>query len=222
MPTCNSLTYEVIDTGSGGNAVVLNRSVLIDCGVPYKALKEYVPALRLVLLTHIHGDHFRKSTIRRLAAERPLLRWGCGHWLVEPLTRCGVSLDKIDILEIGKLYGYGICNVIPVPLVHNVPNQGYKIHFPTGKVIYCTDTGNLNGIKARWYDLYLIEANYEDSELDQRIVDKKERGEYAYEIRVKHDHLSKDQADDFIYRNIGPNGYYIYMHAHEEKESHDN
>lgn len=219
MPTCNELTYEIIDTGSGGNAVVLNKRVMIDCGVPFKALKEFAPDLQLVLLSHVHGDHFRKSTIRRLAAERPLLRWGCGRWLVEPLTRCGVALDRIDILEPGKLYGYGICNVIPVPLVHNVPNQGYKLHFPEGKIIYCTDTGNLNGIKARNYDLYLIEANYEDKEIEQRIADKKERGEYAYEIRVKRDHLSKAQADDFIYSNAGSMSHYIYMHAHEEKQT---
>lgn len=211
------MDYNIVQSGSSGNCVIINGRIAIDMGVPFKKLEPYIKDLRLVLLTHIHSDHFKKSTIRRLAAERPLLRWGCGRWLVEPLTRCGVALDRIDILDSDKLYGYGICNVIPVPLSHNVPNQGYKLHFPEGKVIYCTDTGNLNGVKARWYDLYLIEANYEDKELEQRIADKKERGEYAYEIRARRDHLSKAQADDFIYRNIGPNGYYIYMHAHEDK-----
>lgn len=217
MQTCNGISYEIINSGSGGNAVVLNEKVLIDCGVPFKAIQTYVPKLKLVLLTHIHGDHFKWATIRRLANDRPTLRFGCGRWLLEPLARCGVALDKIDVLEDGNLYGYGICNVIPIPLVHNVPNQGYKIHFPHGKVIYCTDSGNLNGIKAKWYDLYLIEANYIDEEIDRKIADHKERGEYAYEIRVKRDHLSQAQANNFIYSNIGPSGSYIYMHAHEDK-----
>lgn len=63
--------------------------VLVDCGVPYKALEPYVPKLKLVLLTHIHSDHFQKRTIKRLASERPTLRFGCCRWLVPPLIAAG-------------------------------------------------------------------------------------------------------------------------------------
>ena len=45
--------YNIISTGSDGNATILEEFVLIDCGVPYKALEPYVPKLKLVLLTHI-------------------------------------------------------------------------------------------------------------------------------------------------------------------------
>lgn len=62
--------YNIISTGSDGNATILEEFVLIDCGVPYKALEPYVPKLKLVLLTHIHSDHFQKRTIKRLAEER--------------------------------------------------------------------------------------------------------------------------------------------------------
>lgn len=120
------------------------------------------------------------------------------------------------MLDFDTIYNYGICNIIPFPLVHNVPNCGYKIHFPIGKVIYATDTNNLNGVSARDYDLYLIEANYEEDEIQAKIADKKEKGEYAYELRVIKDHLSKEKCDDFIYRNIGRKGEYVYMHCHRE------
>ena len=69
--------YNIISTGSDGNATILEDFVLVDCGVPYKALEPYVPKLKLVLLTHIHSDHFQKRTIKRLASERPTLRFGC-------------------------------------------------------------------------------------------------------------------------------------------------
>lgn len=116
------------------------------------------------------------------------------------------------------MYGYGLCNVIPVLLVHNVPNCGYKVHFPTGKVFYATDTNNLNGIRARGYDLYLIEANYEDDAIREKIRQKKENQEYAYEYQVLHNHLSKAKCDDFIYANIGPGGQYVYLHCHQDVE----
>lgn len=217
------IEYEIISTGSQGNAVVLNGNILIDCGVPYSAIKGYVPKLKLVLLTHIHGDHFRKSTIKRLAMERPSLRFGCGDWLVAPLERIGVPLRQIDVLRDGKMYGYGkLCNVIPVPLVHNVPNQGYKVHINGQKIIYCTDTGNLNGVSAPDYDLYMIEANHHEDEIRQKIADHKEKGEFAYEMRVIRDHLSVEQCDDFIYQNIGHKGRYIYMHCHQENDEDGN
>ena len=216
--TCDmSIPYTVISTGSQGNAVVVNDTVLIDCGVPYKAIKPYVRNLKLVLLTHIHGDHFNPTALRILHRERPTLRFGCGRWLVAPLLEAGVSAANIDILKDSIIYGYGICNVIPVPLVHDVPNYGYKVHFQIGKVFYATDTNNLNGISAPNYDLYLVEANYTDEEIKQRIAEKKENGEYAYEKRVLQYHLSKAKCDDFIYRNCKPTSEYAYLHCHVDR-----
>lgn len=210
------IDFKIISTGSQGNAVVIHKVILIDCGVPFKALKEYYKNLRLVLLTHIHSDHFNKTTIKKLAEERPTLRFGCGRWLVGPLVECGVSKSQIDVLNSDTSYGYGICNVIPVPLVHNVPNQGYKIHFPFGKMIYATDTNNLNGITAWHYDLYMIEANYEDDVIQEKIKSKKAEGLYAYEQQVLKNHLSKAKCDDFIFKNCGPNSVYCYLHCHDD------
>ena len=84
-------------------------------------------------------------------------------------------------------------------------------------MIYATDTNNLNGIKARNYDLYMIEANYEEEVIKQRIKDKKSAGEYAYEVQVLKNHLSKEKCDDFLYRNIKSDSDYVYMHTHKEE-----
>lgn len=200
-----------------GNAVIVNQCILIDCGVAFRSLKEYVKDLKIVLLTHIHTDHFNPRTLRMLWEERPSLRFACGAWLVKPVIDAGIPKQNIDVLDIGLIYNYGICNIIMFLLKHNVPNCGYKIHFPIGKVIYATDTNNLNGIVAKDYDLYLIEANYEDEEIKEKIRQKKENGEYAYELQVIKNHLSKEKCDDFIYKNIGQKGEYVYMHCHREK-----
>ncbi len=213
----SNIPYKIISTGSMGNAVIVNDIVLIDCGVSFKMLQDYVKNLKIVLLTHIHSDHFNKTTIRLLSSERPTLRFACGSWLVKEVVLCGVPKENIDVLDVGIMYNYGLFNIIQIPLVHNVPNCGYKIHFPIGKVIYATDTNNLNGITAKDYDLYLIEANYIDEEIQEKIRQKKENGEYAYELQVIHNHLSKAKCDDFIYKNIRRNGEYVYMHCHREE-----
>ena len=213
------IDFNIISTGSKGNAVILNDVILIDCGVPFKAIKPYIKYIKLVLLTHIHSDHFNKTTIKKLASERPTVRFACGRWLVEAVVNCGVSKNNIDIIDFNNIYAYSLCNIIPEFLKHDVPNCGYHIHFPDGKkVFYATDTNNLNGIKAPNYDLYMVEANYEDDVIRQKIKEKEMAGQYPYEKRVLKTHLSKAKCDDFIYSNAGAKSEYVYLHCHQDEE----
>lgn len=208
------MIYTVIATGSKGNAVVLSDCILIDCGVPFKKLEDVCWNLRIVLLTHVHGDHFNKRTVKKLAAERPTLRFACGAYLVPELLKCGVSKRSIDVVEAGKIYHYKSLAISPVILYHDVQNFGYRIFWGGEKAIYATDTGTLDGISAKGYDLYLIEANYTDAELKERLIAKRRNGEYAYEKRVPYTHLSQQQADDFICENAGVKSEVVYLHKH--------
>lgn len=212
----NDIQFEILSTGSTGNATVVNEFLLIDCGVPLKPLKKHIKALKLVLVTHIHSDHFKKTTIKSLAKNRPTLRFAGGPFLSDAFMNAGVDTSHIDVLMPDVEYDYGICRIIPVELSHNVPCYGYKVHFKNGqKLFYATDTNNLNGIRAKNYDLFLIEANYEDEEIEKRIQDKKANGEYAYEYDVLKNHLSKKKCDEFIAANSHSESRYVYMHAHE-------
>ena len=65
------MNYRIIESGSSGNATIVENIILIDCGVSFKKLKDYYQELKLVLLTHIHSDHFNKTTLKKLAKERP-------------------------------------------------------------------------------------------------------------------------------------------------------
>lgn len=211
------MNYNIISTGSQGNAIVLNEIILIDCGVPFKDLKDVYKDLRIVLLTHIHGDHFNKTTIRKLAAERPTLRFACCSWLVSELLQCGVSVHNIDSLEIGRIYDYSAFKVSPVKLYHDVDNAGWRVFQNAEKAIYMTDTVTLEGITAKNYDLYLVEANYITEELEERIRSKEAAGEFVYEYRVRNVHLSKEKADEWLLDNMGDHSEAIYIHQHIEK-----
>ena len=211
---------DVIATGSQGNAVVLGREILIDCGVPYKKIAHVVPTLKLVLLTHRHGDHFNTSTIRRLHRDRPTLRFGCCEWLVWRLLRAGVSPEVIDIYtpQFGSVYAYDKCRIFisAFPLYHDVENCGYRITRDGVQVRYATDTCSLDHVTAPNYDLYLIEANHTEEELAERIQRKAEAGEYIYEHRVEYTHLSRESADAWLAMNAGRKSEVIYLHQHKE------
>lgn len=196
----------------------MNRFILLDCGVPFRDLKDVYKDLKIVLLTHSHGDHFNKTTIRKLAAERPTLRFACCSWLLSELYQCGVSIHNIDVLEIGRIYNYITFQISPVKLYHDVDNAGWRVFMNAEKAIYMTDTVTLEGITAKNYDLYLVEANYITEELEERIRSKEAAGEYVYEYRVRNVHLSKEKCDEWLLDNIGENSEAVYIHQHVEKE----
>ena len=212
------MNYNIISTGSKGNAVVLENKILIDCGVSFKALRNVFKDIQLVLLTHEHTDHIKLSTLKRLIKERPTLRVGCCEWMIEKVLKCGISTSRLDVYEISKIYNYREFKISPVKLYHNVPNCGYRLFFNNKKVLYATDTNSLNGISAKHYDLYMIECNYEDTEIQHRISEKQSKGGFAYEMNVINNHLSKQKCDDFIVENAGPNSEFVYLHHEERKQ----
>ena len=206
------MNFNILNSGSDGNGVIIEDIILIDCGVSFKKLEDYYKRLKIVLLTHKHGDHFNKKTIRKLAYERPTLRFACCKWLVEDLIKCGVNKKNVDVLEIGKIYDYRDFKVVPIKLYHDVPNCGYKLRLGVNKLIYATDTNKIEHIEAKNYDYYFIEGNYEDEEeLHSRAVND------FYEDRVKNTHLSKVQATEWLMKNMGENSKYIFMHEHKER-----
>ena len=150
--------HSIIASGSTGNSVVYHNSIMVDCGIPFNLLTRIINNLQLVLLTHKHSDHLNLSTIKKLAFERPSLRFGCCEWMVEHLE----GIKNVDVYEIGKLYDYGQFQISPVKLYHDVNNCGYRIFKDGTKIFHATDTCTLDGISAKEYDLYALEHNYDE------------------------------------------------------------
>lgn len=228
------MTYDILATGSSGNAVVINGEILIDCGVPMKKLREsgYIKSLKLVLLTHAHGDHFNPATVRALHQERPALRWGCCEWMVPYLVEAGVDKQLIDVARFTEpgqtsqaLIYNNLAIVSPKPLVHDVSNCGWLIGIGGEWLFYATDTATLDHIKIPNCNYYLIEANHTKAEIEARIADKLARGEFAYEVRAARNHLSQEQALEWLSRNISPEQWdrtkIVFLHQHKEKEEND-
>lgn len=211
------MNYNIIASGSSGNAVVINDYIMIECGVPFKALSAIYKNLKIVFVSHVHSDHLKRSTVRRLAMSRPTLRWACCSWLVPDLVDCGVSKCNIDILAFSCVHDYGMFKAEVFPTPHNVPNCGFVFRFGNEKLFYATDCNSLDHVECPNADLYMVEANYKESEIAERIAEKKASGQYAYEFEAIKNHLSEEKALAWIYENAGENSQYILMHRHEVK-----
>ncbi len=49
------MNYEVISSGSDGNCLIIDNTIAIDMGVPFKKIRNCYKNIKLVLLTHIHS-----------------------------------------------------------------------------------------------------------------------------------------------------------------------
>lgn len=200
--------YHVIASGSTGNAVIYHKSILVDCGVPWSFIKPFMKDIQLVLLTHGHNDHINTQTLRKLAYERPTLRFGCGVWMKDYIE----GIKNVDYYEAGQVYNYGSFSIIPVVLYHDVKNFGYRIFKEGTKIIHCTDTAHLSGITAKNYDLYCIESNYNEDTIFQIIEKLESEGKFAHQRGAINSHLSEQQCNDFFFTNKGPESKLVRLH----------
>lgn len=208
------MKYRVISTGSKGNAVLYSDHYLVDCGVNYAKLKGF--DIRLVMLTHIHQDHFNKRSLQALQDSNPRIRFVCCEWLKSPLEDLGIK--NIDVLEIGKWYDFGPIQICPIRLYHDVPNCGYRMIIFGEKVLHATDTKTLEGVIAKDYDLYAIEHNYDEDTIEQVIKEKINRGEYSYEKGAINSHLSFQKAKEFFEKNRKVNSKILKLHMSSRYE----
>ena len=223
------MTCEIISTGGkAGNAVLLNDHYLFDCGVAYGKLKRHLKQIKLVFLTHIHGDHFKALTLRRLAHQHPLIRFVCSSNLLTDLViYAGIPLDRIILVApehspktIPGAPGEWI-TIHTLPLIHDVPNVAYVVKIEggdqDGTAMYATDTHHIP-FDAPDLDLYMIEANYTREEMEARKAAKAEAGEFSYEPRAEATHMSMETAVEWLLDNCDHyKSRIVFLHRHKEK-----
>lgn len=211
--------YNIVATGSSGNCIIIDNFIALDMGVPFKKVLPYYKKLKLVFISHCHIDHLCKKTIKKLAFERPTLKFCVGKYLVQILIDLGVKPNNIFVLDYPNVYDLGAIKIQCFKLYHDVPNQAFLITFKKDNysVFYAVDTNSLEGITAKYCDLYLIEGNYDEEEMKNRIDYKMLNGGYLHELRTLNTHLSKGKAFDFLLENMGDNSQYEIIHQHIDK-----
>lgn len=46
---------EIIASGSSGNAILLENGILLDCGIPYKKIRQYLKDIKTIFISHVHS-----------------------------------------------------------------------------------------------------------------------------------------------------------------------
>lgn len=200
------MQYEIISTGSKGNSVVIN-DVMVDCGIAFKKLKEYLYDVKYLLLTHIHSDHIKPTTLKRIRKEFPHIKIISNYEVaqlydVDHIINAGYPID---------IEGY---TFEAFECVHDVVTYGYVWTFENNEIIYATDTNSLENAPERKYDYLFLESNYDEEKLE---LARGKRSKYGYDPYISGlRHLSTKDCKTFYYLNRkDKNSELIELHMSE-------
>lgn len=217
----------IIQTGSEGNGVIVDKKIMIDCGCSFKKIEEHLQEVKIILLTHKHGDHFNKKTISRIALEYPEIKFGCGIHMKEHLLHLGVKEKNIDIYSFEKEYDYGSFKLNIEEAFHNVVNIGYTLYINDKVILYLTDTNEVPNIDYSNYDIVMLEFNYEPIIVNEILrLEKEEENKFPLKYEKKYcgkhycnfsryRHLGNDQSAKVVEKLKGSCDVYI-MHVSQE------
>ena len=207
------MNYNIIGSSSKGNAIIVEDVLVLDCGVTYTKIKQYLPKVKLIFISHIHQDHLLPTTIKKIAYNYPTIKFLTGsEAVVEMLYVQGIHPNNIYILKSGKKYDLGLLKVKLEQLYHDTPNYALKWELNGKKGLYVVDTSRIDHIDAKNYDLYLIENNYQEDLLQEHIDNCEDENILRYLHRVPNTHLSSEKANSFLIENMGENSTYEYIH----------
>lgn len=175
------MTLTTVGSGSSGNCYVLQDEVealIIEAGMKLieakKALGWNIEKVVGCLISHSHNDHAGYAKDYEDAGF-PLLAL--------PEVIQAKHLTTARAITIGKRYRMGGFDILPFPVMHDVPCVGFIItHKDTGRILFATDTYAL----ARWerdaggmeyvipytfngINHWMLEANYSDRILSRNI-----------------------------------------------------
>jgi len=191
------MNYNLVGSGSDGNSIIYKDNVMVDVGLSFNKIEKYLINIKMILLTHKHGDHFNEATIIRIGREYPNIIMVVPESMYEDFRKLNYAGNSL-IAEEGKKYKIDDSIIESFKLFHDVYNVGWKINKKGYKIIHATDTGSINHVEAKGYDLYAVEHNYDEDIIKAAIKQKAQDGVYAYEVRSKEYHLSFQKASEWI------------------------
>lgn len=201
------LDYKIIATGSRGNAVRI-ANIMVDCGIPFKQMKEELYKCDTLLITHSHTDHVKPKTLQAIRTTFPRITI-IGNYDVAQRF----SIDKV-IAQKAFHIRRGNVEIVPTYGTHDVPVTMYAMDFDGTKVFYATDTSEVHNPTEWKFDYIFLEANYDPKKLEE-IGKQYKSGTYDPTLSALR-HLSYLDSRAFYYGNRkDKESVYIELHQSE-------
>ena len=183
-----AMNYKTIASGSSGNCVVIN-DVMIDCGVSFKDLSSYLYDIKYLILTHIHADHVKLSTLKTIKKLFPRITI-IGNYEIHQKFRVHKIANAEQSLIVGDY------EFLPFLCEHDVLTYGFTWKYGDISILYATDTGSMSNAPDGIYDYLFIESNHCEKKLE--LARGQVKGGYNPYTSGKR-HLSTQQAKAFYY-----------------------
>ena len=196
------MNYKIISSGSKGNCIIIN-DVMVDIGVPFREIKQYLYDIKYLIITHIHSDHLKINSLQQLAQQFPHIQI-IGNYEVHQIYNVDYIANAGYEIETDDYTFY------PFELEHDVLCYGYTWNYKGKDIIYATDTGSLKHAPVKKYDYFFIESNHDEKKLEE--VKNNYHGRYNPYLSGKR-HLSTQQARSFYYTHRkSPEAALIELH----------
>ena len=196
------MNYKIISSGSKGNAVIIN-DILVDCGVGFKELKEYLYDIKYLLITHIHSDHLNKVTLQQILKKFPTIQIIGNYEVHEAYFTHKIANAGFDIITEDYTFTAFQCP-------HDVLCYGFTWSFEGQDIIYATDCSTLEYAPDKMYDYFFLESNHDEAKLEAARNERK--GSYNPYLSGKR-HLSTQACKAFYYiHRKSPESVLVELH----------
>ena len=207
----SDLDFNILSSGSIGNAVRI-RNIMIDCGIPFKKMKEDLYKCRYLLITHDHQDHVKPAVLNQIVEQFPNIE----IFSTYKVARLNDAVTAINTDYLPIWLSSVNCNMWAVPVPHNTLCFAYVLRFDDMDILYATDLKNTEELERfseehnLTYDYTFLEANYDEIKL--KMLGDSWHGQYNAYVDSSERHLSRDDSLRFYVKYRKKGGEHIELH----------
>lgn len=166
---------QILASGSDGNCVCLDHTILIDAGITSKAYNDWDIHPTACLITHRHADHMKPPLIRALLATGVICYLPESAILLlqeENITKPELYA-RIKEIQANIPIQIGNIRITPIPEKHyDLVNYAFVVEKDGDRLLYATDLDTLERsdmgdglLHLGQFDTIMLEGNYDENYL---------------------------------------------------------